>query len=206
MPKSQGINYDVHPSPNRDESGRPILYVRPVSLRKVTMQDLDDYCSQNCSLPRGELLRVFTAFQEAAKWFLSYGERVETPIGTFAPKLRMVRDETDASKVTASDILFDTVTFTPSKSFLDAVGERVTGFAKSENNCGNQQMYDRERMLRVLQACLSAGDGMITVHRFQQASGLRYHSARKCLDDFCGGESPVLRRNRIGRSYVYAPL
>ncbi|MBR2244853.1 MAG: hypothetical protein IJ888_09040 [Prevotella sp.] len=69
--------------------------------------------------------------------------------------------------------------------------------------CGNSQMYDKELMQRIVNNVLERGNGMITARQFQALSGLRYHSARQCLDDLCGGESPILQRDKMGRTYVY---
>ncbi len=34
MPRSQGIPYEIHPSPKKDEKGLPLLYVRPLKRNK----------------------------------------------------------------------------------------------------------------------------------------------------------------------------
>lgn len=203
MPRSQGIPYEIHPSPKKDEKGLPLLYVRPLKRNKISMEGIEEFCHNHLALPLGEFKRVFIAFQEAAKWYLGDGMTVETPIGTFAPTIRLRREETDPKKITANDIYFDTVTFTPNKDFLLAVGERVRGFHKVSDRCGNSQMYDRELMFRIVTNFLDRTNGMITARQFQSISGLRYHSARRCLDDFCAGEQPVLRRSRMGTTFIY---
>ena len=204
MPKSQGIPYEIHPSPKKDKDGKALLYVRPRKHNKISTEGIEEFCHNHMSLPLGELRRVFIAFQEAAKWYLGDGMTVETPIGTFTPVIRLNREETDPKKITANDIYFDTVTFTPNKDFLLAVGEHVRGFHKVSDTCGNSQMYDRELMLRTVTHYFERGNGMITARQFQALSGLRYHSARRCLDDFCEGDSPILRRDRMGRTFVYS--
>lgn len=203
MPKSQGIPYEVHPSPMKDKEGKALLYVRPRKRNKVSTENIDRFCHEHNALPLGEFKRVFTAFQEAAKWYLSEGMTVETPIGTFAPTLRLRREETDPKKITANDIYFDTIAFTPNKDFLLSVGDQVRGFHRANEMCGNSQMYNRELMLQIVTNYLDRTNGMITARQFQSLSGLRYHSARRCLDDFCGGEQPVLRRSRMGTAFVY---
>lgn len=203
MPRSQGIPYEIHPSPKKDKNGKALLYVRPRKNNKISIEGIEDFCHNHLALPLGEFRRVFTAFQEAAKWYLGDGMTVETPIGTFSPTLRLRREETDPKKITANDIYFDTINFTPNKDFLLAVTDHVTGFQKSNDLCGNNQMYDRELMLRLLNKFLDQHDGMITTRQFQSISGLRYHSARRCLDDFCGGEQPILRRSRMGTTFIF---
>ena len=203
MPRSSGIPYEIHPSPKKDAEGRSLLYVRPRKRNKISTEGIEQFCHNHLALPLGEFKRVFISFQEAAKWYLSEGMTVETPIGTFAPVLRLRREETDPKKITANDIYFDTVTFTPNKDFLLEVGNRIRGFHKATDLCGNSQMYDKELMLSILNRILDNCNGMTTARQFQALSGLRYHSARRCLDDFCGGESPLLRRKQMGRTYVY---
>lgn len=39
MPRSQGIPYEIHPSPKKDEKGLPLLYVRPLK-RKISMEGI----------------------------------------------------------------------------------------------------------------------------------------------------------------------
>ena len=203
MPRSQGIPYEIHPSPKKDKDGKALLYVRPRKNNKISIEGIEDFCHNHLALPLGEFRRVFTAFQEAAKWYLGDGMTVETPIGTFSPTLRLHREETDPKKITANDIYFDTINFTPNKDFLLAVTEHVRGFHKSNDLCGNSQMYDQELMLTTIINFFERGNNMITIRQFQALSNLRYHSARQCLDDLCGGESPILQRDKMGRTYVY---
>lgn len=40
MPRSQGIPYEIHPSPKKDEKGLPLLYVRPLKRNKVSMEGI----------------------------------------------------------------------------------------------------------------------------------------------------------------------
>lgn len=203
MPRSHGIPYEIHPSPKKDGQGRPLLYVRPKKRNKINAEGIEQYCHNNLALPLGEFKRVFIAFQEAAKWYLSEGMTVEAPIGTFAPTLRQNREETDPKKITAKDIYFDTITFTPHKDFLMEVGRYVRGFHRATDLCGNSQMYDKELMLSILNKYLNDRNPMITARQFQAVSGLSYFSARKYLDALCGEENPVIRRTRVGKTYVY---
>lgn len=203
MPRSQGIPYEIHPSPKKDKDGKTLLYVRPRKNNKISIEGIEEFCHNHLALPLGEFRRVFTAFQEAAKWYLGDGMTVETPIGTFSPTIRLRREETDPKKITASDIYFDTINFTPNKDFLLAVTERVRGFYKVSDVCGNSQMYDQALMQTTVINFLERGNGIITIRQFQSLSGLRYHSARRCLDGFCGGDNPILRRSRMGSTFIY---
>lgn len=40
MPRSQGIPYEIHPSPKKDEKGLPLLYVRPLKRNKISMEGI----------------------------------------------------------------------------------------------------------------------------------------------------------------------
>ncbi|MBQ9231215.1 MAG: hypothetical protein IJ190_08550 [Prevotella sp.] len=203
MPRSHGIPYEIHPSPKKDAEGRSLLYVRPRKRNKISTEGIEQFCHNHLALPLGEFKRVFISFQEAAKWYLSEGMTVETPIGTFAPVLRLRREETDPKKITANDIYFDTITFTPNKDFLLEVGNRIRGFHKATDLCGNSQMYDKELMLSILNRILDNCNGMTTARQFQALSGLSYFSARKYLDALCGEKNPIIRRKRLNKTYIY---
>ena len=190
--------------PRRTKDGKALLYVRPKKHNKISSNGIEEFCHNHLALPLGEFKRVFIAFQEAAKWYLGDGMTVETPIGTFSPTLRLRRRrETDPKKITANDIYFDTINFTPNKDFLLAVTEHVRGFHKSNDLCGNSQMYDQELMLATIINFFDRGNNMITIRQFQALSNLRYHSARRCLEGFCGGDHPILRRSRMGSTLIY---
>jgi hypothetical protein len=47
MPRSQGIPYEIHPSPKKDEKGLPLLYVRPLKRNKISMEGIPHSSSSN---------------------------------------------------------------------------------------------------------------------------------------------------------------
>ena len=87
--KYSGMWYEVHPTPVKGDDGRNIVYVRPKSGMKLTMKQLESYCERTYNLRYGEMSRVFDMFVRAAGRFLAEGYRIDTPIGSFAPKLSL---------------------------------------------------------------------------------------------------------------------
>lgn len=39
--------FEIHPSPKKGRDGLNILYVRPKSSQKITMEYLDEYCAKH---------------------------------------------------------------------------------------------------------------------------------------------------------------
>ena len=93
--KTDGMPFEIHPSPKKAKDGRNILYVRPKSSQKISMEYLDDHCAKHYALRPGELTRAFHAFIQATGYYLSKGYRIETLIGSFAPKIGLKRELTD---------------------------------------------------------------------------------------------------------------
>ena len=109
--KTNGMPFEIHPSPKKAKNGKNILYVRPRSRQKITMEQLDDYCANHYALRPGELTRAFQAFIEATGYYLSEGYRVETLIGSFAPKIGLRRELTDPDEVKTTDVLFEGIEY-----------------------------------------------------------------------------------------------
>ena len=200
--KTNGIEFELHPSPKRDEEGKPLLYARPASGRKKTMKQLDDFCAEYRNLQKGEMERLFNLFIDVAGSWLAQGYRVETPIGSFAMKLKLTGDHTDAEKVTGRDIVYNGVEFTPSKELIAKVGSNREGFRKKSGTVGNSQMYDPKAMEEALRKSLTLG--YTTVSTFMYFSKLKRDSAQHYLDSLSKGENARLLRRKNGRTYVYS--
>ena len=200
--KTNGIEFELHPSPKRDEEGKPLLYARPASGRKKTMKQLDDFCAEYRNLQKGEMERLFNLFLDVAGNWLSQGYRVETPIGSFAMKLKLTGDHTDAEKVTGRDIVYNGVEFTPSRELIAKVGSNREGFRKKSGTVGNSQMYDPKAMEEALRKSLTLG--YTTVSTFMYFSKLKRDSAQHYLDSLSKGENARLLRRKNGRTYVYS--
>ena len=95
------------------------------------------------------------------------GHRVETPLGVFAPRLKLEGRFTDPKMVKNSDVRLDGIDFTPSKDFVSEVQDTLLyGFRRASNRVGNKQMYDEAKMERALEKCHSVY-GAITIRGFQ---------------------------------------
>ena len=117
--KNCGMWYEVHPTPVKGSDGKNLVYVRPKSGMKLTMKELEDYCERTYNMRYGEMSRAFDMFIRAAGRFLAEGYRIDTPIGSFAPKLSLTKQMTDADKVKDRDVKLDGVEYNPGKLWND---------------------------------------------------------------------------------------
>ena len=146
--------------------------------------------------------RLFNLFIDVAGNWLAQGYRVETPIGSFAMKLKLTGDHTNAEKVTGRDIVYNGVEFTPSKELIAKAGSNREGFRKKSGTVGNSQMYDPKAMEEALRKSLTLG--YTTVSTFMYFSKLKRDSAQHYLDSLSKGENARLLRRKNGRTYVYS--
>ncbi len=201
--KTDGMLFELQPRPTTDENGKPLLYVRPWAPYKRTMKDVEEYCSFK-GLNSGLVEMAFDTFIEVCSGWLADGYRVETPLGVFAPKIKLEGDFTDPAKVTGKDVKFAGIEMTPSKRFVKAVARKQRGFRKKQGNVGNAQMHDEAFMAEALRRSMSAG--FTTIRIFMAKSGLKYHSAQRYLTNLCLGGNPTLRQQKIGGTIHYFPL
>ena len=199
--KTNGIVFELHPGPQKDADGKPLLYARPAAGRKRKFEEIDDFCARYRHTTPGEMKRLFSLFMDVAGMWLAKGYRIETPIGSFALKLKLLGDHTDPARVTGKDIMYSGVEFTPSREFVETAGMNREGFRRSEHTVGNSQMYDTKAMEEALRVSMKAG--YTTVTRFMHASGLKRDSAQKFLDGLSTGPDARLRRTQDGKTYVY---
>lgn len=202
--KTNGIVFELHPGPQKDGSGRPLLYARCASGQRKSFEELDEFCVKHLRTAPGDMARLFSVFMDAAGMWLSKGYRVETPIGSFAPRLKLLGEHTDPCRVRGRDVMYNGVEFTPSRDFVGTAGDNREGFRRSGRPVGNSQMYDRRAMEQALR--LSMKRGYTTVSLFMEASGLKRDSAQKFLDGLCFGTDVRLQRTQSGRTFVYTPL
>ena len=100
MPRKKGgMPFEVHPTPAKGKDGRNIVYVRPAMRDKLLMKGVDEFCSRNYGLRFGELDPRLRLFQMAAAELMAMGYRIDTPIGSFAPRLKLTREITDPDDV-----------------------------------------------------------------------------------------------------------
>lgn len=207
MPKkNSGMWYEVHPTPVKGKDGKNLVYVRPKSGLKMTMRQLEDYCERNYSLRYGEMSRAFDVFMRAAGWFLSEGYRIETPIGSFAPKLSLKRKITDADEVKDRDVKLDGVEYNPGKIWDREIDKWLDGFRRWQNPDTQDIMADKEKLEQLMRDCIQNHQGYITAGMFARISGLTLYSARKQLNEWTKGDRPKLMKSSRGKEHIYTEI
>ncbi len=201
--KTDGMPFELYTRPTNGEDGKPLLYVRPAAPYKRTMKDVEAYSGYR-GVSKGLVDIAFETFMEVCCEWLSEGYRVETPLGTFAPKIKLEGEFTDPAKVKGKDVKFAGIELTPSKRFVKMVERKQRGFYKKESNVGNSQMHDDAFMAQALRRALYPG--FTTIGIFMVIAGLKYHSAQRYLNGLCSGEHPTLRKMKFGTTYHYFPL
>lgn len=209
MPKKTGgMPYMVYTTPMKGKDGRNIVYVRPEGGRrmKMTIEQIDAYCAKYSSMRSGELQLVLSEFMHWASEWIAKGYRVETPLGSFAPKLRLNREITDPDEVKDKDVELDGVEYTPGKLWDEHLEHWMReGFRKSERFYTNEPLADMDKMEQTLRNLLDRR-GFVTVNSFRVSTGLTYHSARKLLNKWTEGEHPKLLKTRQGPTYIYTEI
>ena len=201
--KTDGIEFEIHPRPTKGEDGKPLLYVRPAKGRKKSFKDLETFCNKYRGLRTGELQQVMEVVMEVVGLWLSDGYRVETPLGSFAPKLKLMGEHTDPKTIHGRDVRYAGIEFIPSKEFVKEGGQNREGYRKSEEPVGNSQMHDQQAMDEALRRSMRLG--YTTIPEFMIYSGLRRDSAKAYLDSLCQGEHPRLWKVRESRRWLYFP-
>lgn len=201
--KTDGMPFELYTRPTNGEDGKPLLYVRPAAPYKRTMKDVETYSGYR-GVSKGLVDIAFETFMDVCCEWLSEGYRVETPLGTFAPKIKLEGEFTDPAKVKGKDVKFAGIELTPSKRFVTMVKRKQRGFYKKESNVGNSQMHDEVFMAQALRRALYPG--FTTINIFMVVAGLKYHSAQRYLNGLCSGERPTLRKMKFGTTYHYFPL
>ena len=181
--KTDGIEFEIHPRPTKGEDGKPLLYVRPAKGRKKSFKDLETFCNKYRNLRTGELQMVMDVMMEVVGHWLSDGYRVETPLGSFAPKLKLMGEHTDPKTIHGRDVRYAGIEFIPSKEFVKEGGQNREGYRKSEEPVGNSQMHDQQAMDEALRRSMRLG--YTTIPEFMIYSGLRRDSAKAYLDSLC---------------------
>ena len=204
--KKDGMLFEVHPTPVKGKNGRNLVYVRPAAKKTLAMEAVEDYIVKFYDLKFGELSRAMGVFMRAAAELMSQGYRIDTPIGSFAPKLALVREMTDADEVKGRDVRFDGVDYKPGKRWNEELKKWSDGFRPVNNPNTQQLLSDHGLMDCTLQECLKLFKGYITVGIFARHSGLTYYSARKQLEQWTKGDNPRLLKTRRGHEYIYTEV
>lgn len=206
MPKKRsGFPYEVHPTPMKGKDGKNIVYAKPKRGLKLSIEGLDDYCAKHYALRSGELELVLKAFLKAAGEMMAMGYRVDTPIGSFVPKLKLKREITDADEVKDSDVMLDGVDYNPGKHWNEAIEKWMyNGFLRVENPNVQKLMDNDEHLEQALSKCLTKG--YVTVNGFAAVANLTKYSARKQLEAWTKGENPRLMKSKMGQTDIYTEI
>ncbi len=203
--KKDGMLFEMHPSPAKSDDGKTLYYPRPLKGKKLTIKQVDGLCKEHHRTYGYKLESAFEAFMEEVGYWLSEGYRIDTPIGSFAPKLGLKRQITDPDDVKGNDVRFEGVEYNPGKLWQKEVGKWLKGFRPMGNANTAEVLSDSDRLRQILDRYVGKG-GMVTVRQFALASGLTYYSARQRLDAWTEGEQPVLLRSRVGKTFIYTAL
>lgn len=207
MPKKEnGLPFELHPSPIKDAEGRNILYAIPMQKLSTTLEELDDYCCIHSGLSRNQLVSVFNYFINTAAEFLARGERIVTPMGTFAPRLSLEGQFVNPADVHADDVRLRGIDFQPSKAFMEKVHQWNSGFHVAPTSLRTDRRPTEKQLQKSLRECLKNNAGSITVTFFMNYCSLSRHLAQRYLDHLCEGDHPQLKRSRLGRAFIYSEV
>ena len=204
--KSNGMWYEVHPTPVKGGDGKNLVYVRPKSGMKLSMKQLEDYCERSYSLRYGELSRAFDVFVRVAGRFLAEGYRIDTPIGSFAPKLSLAKQITDADEVKDRDVRLDGVEYNPGKLWDKEIKKWLDGFRRYHNPDTNEILADKKKLEQLMRDCIQKHNGYITAGMFARYSGLTLYSARTQLNEWTKGNNPKLLKTAHGKEHIYTEI
>ena len=62
--KKNGMPFEAYPGPNKDDDGQKLLFAKPARGRRMTLTDLENYCTMGYAVRNGDLSRVFQIFIE----------------------------------------------------------------------------------------------------------------------------------------------
>jgi hypothetical protein len=172
---------------------------------KLNMKQLEDYCERMNYLRYGELSRVMDAFVRAAGRFLAEGYRIDTPIGSFAPKLSLAKQLTDADQVKDRDVRLEGVEYNPGKFWEREILKWLDGFRRYHNPDTKEILADKDKLELTMRDCLQR-NGYITASMFAQITGLTIYSARKQLQEWTKGDNPKLLMTPRGKEHIYTEI
>ena len=203
--KNHGMWYEVHPTPMKGADGKNLVYVRPKSGLKLDMKQLEEYCERTSHLRYGELTRALDAFVRAASRFLAEGYRIDTPIGSFAPKLSLTKQVTDTNEVKDRDVRLEGVEYNPGKLWDREIKMWMDGFRRYHNPDTQELLADKKQLEQIMRGVVKRA-GYITAGMFSRASGLTLYSARKQLNLWTLGKNPKLLKTQMGREHIYTEV
>ncbi|MBQ9654833.1 MAG: hypothetical protein IJV38_02290 [Prevotella sp.] len=203
--KKNGIPFVLQPRPTKGADGKPLLYAHLEPGRKLTLDWLDEEFRGQGRYQPGDVRRMMEIFAVVTSRYIADGYRIETPLGTFAPKLKMTGEFTDPAMVGNGNVDMTGIEYTPSAFFKRKVKQYDRGCHKVDTYVGNAQMQDEQAMQEALQQSMGR-HGFVTIKAFCVYSHLKYKSARRYLDSLCEGEHPLFSREKSGGVIFYVPV
>lgn len=76
--KTDGIEFELHPSPQKDKDGKPLLYVKLASKKKLTFAQLESYSISHKHMAKGEHPRLRRV--KNGKSYLYFPIQEESPV------------------------------------------------------------------------------------------------------------------------------
>lgn len=203
--KKDGMLFEMHPSPAKSKDGKTLYYARPLKGQKLNIKQIDDLCEKHGRTIGYRLENAFEAFLKEVGYWLAEGYRIDTPIGSFAPKLGLRREITAPEDVKGRDVFFEGVEYNPGKLWKKEVDKWLDGFRPARNGNTECIKADTEKLRQTLDRYVGNG-GMITARQFAIFTNLTYYSARKLLDEWTEGDNPCLMRTKVGKQFVYTAI
>ena len=198
----QDIVYDLYPRPTNGADGQPLLYVRPVAKTVHDSNAIDNFCNETRLLPKGAMKQYMESFLEIATTMMQYGDRIETPFGTFIVKLKLDGDYTDPKKVKNQKVSLAGIEFIPSKRFVETLEDKIHfGFVQKQEVYERHPVNDPKELEKILEECLKGG--YTTIEYFRWAADLKYSTAKSYLNNLCKGDNPLLRKHKEGPTNHY---
>jgi len=154
----------------------------------------------------GELSRAFDTFIRVAGRFLAEGYRIDTPIGSFAPKLSLAKQATSADQVKDRDVRLDGVEYNPGKLWNREMEKWHDGFRKAETTNVQELLADKVKLEQMMRECIQIYHGYITAGMFSRYTGLTLYSARKQLNEWTKGDNPKLLMTPRGKEHIYTEV
>jgi len=204
--KEDGMQFEVHPTPLKDKEGNNYVCVKPRTFAHRTMDDIDDYCARYFAMRPGEMTRAFSVFRQMSKIWLAWGDRLETPIGTFAPRLGLRQEKTTADHVGPADVYLRGIGFEPSKEYVEEVDTMANGYRPTDFPTSMPLGDDHKHLEHALRQTIEGHGGYATVKTFKMFSHLSAYKARQVLDAWCEGPQPRLMRTMMGGTYIYTEI
>ena len=137
---------------------------------------------------------------------MAEGYRIETPLGSFAPKLSLARQVSDPDAVKDHDVRLEGVEYNPGKMWDREIQKWLDGFRRFQNPDTKAILADKEKLEQVLRECIQRHHGFVTAGIFSRASGLTLYSARKQLNEWTKGDNPKLLKTPRGKEHIYTEI